>query len=412
MSKVLLIGGGGFIGRHLAAALAEAGHNVEAPGRAAVDLTVSEEACLVAAVAGYDVAINAAGLLGSRSRNTMEAVTVEGARRVARACIAAQVPRLIHMSALGASTRGDTHYHQTKGRAEEILAESGLDFCILRPSVVIGRGGASTAFFSALAALPLPPRIGPGTWTLQPVHVDDLALLVVRLAAADRALPRRIDVVGPSPMTTTELLAALRHWLGMPPRRHLPVPERLLWPAAAISERIGDSPFTRESISMLKAGNTANPTAFSEALGRPPRELQAALASHPVEYADQLAARLYFVRPLLRWSLAVLWIATGILSFGLYPLAKSYNLLADVGIEGLIADIALFGAAALDAVLGALLLVGWRPVFVGCGMLTSMAAFTVIALSLPAEYWLHPFAPLLKNLPLATATLAMMAMEN
>jgi hypothetical protein len=73
---------------------------------------------------------------------------------------------------------------------------------------------------------------------------------------------------------------------------------------------------------------------------------------------------------------------------------------------------ALFGAAALDTLLGALLLIGWRPVAVGAAQLAAMAAFTLLAAWLPAEYWLHPFAPLLKNLPIAAATLVMMALED
>ena len=59
-----------------------------------------------------------------------------------------------------------------------------------------------------------------------------------------------------------------------------------------------------------------------------------------------------------------------------------------------------------------MLLAGWRPVLVGAVQLAAMAAYTGIALALPAEYWLHPFAPLLKNLPLALAILIMMTLED
>jgi hypothetical protein len=123
-------------------------------------------------------------------------------------------------------------------------------------------------------------------------------------------------------------------------------------------------------------------------------------------------ARLYFLRPVLRICLALMWIATGLVSFGLYPLAKSYELMAQIGVTGLPADVALYGAAALDLTLGVLLLVRWRPVLVGAAQLAAMAAFTLLALGLPAEYWLHPFAPLVKNLPIAAATLVMMTLED
>jgi uncharacterized membrane protein YphA (DoxX/SURF4 family) len=114
----------------------------------------------------------------------------------------------------------------------------------------------------------------------------------------------------------------------------------------------------------------------------------------------------------LRISLALMWIATGILSFGLYPVSKSYALMEQIGLTGAPAYIALFGAAALDTLLGLLLMIRWRPRLIGAAQLATMAAFTLLALGLPAEYWLHPFAPLLKNLPIAAATLVMMALED
>nr|WP_282184054.1 DoxX-like family protein [Azospirillum sp. OGB3] len=162
---------------------------------------------------------------------------------------------------------------------------------------------------------------------------------------------------------------------------------------------------------MLKAGNTADPAPFTAILRRAPLALPLALARHPASDADRLHARLYVLRPVLRWSLALLWIATSLLSFGLHPLEDSHRLLASVGLQGPLADLALFGGAGLDLILGLLLLARWRPVAVGGAMLASMAAFTIIASGLPLDHWTHPFAPLLKNLPIAAATLTMMAME-
>jgi uncharacterized membrane protein YphA (DoxX/SURF4 family) len=172
------------------------------------------------------------------------------------------------------------------------------------------------------------------------------------------------------------------------------------------------SPLNRETLAMLRSGNTASADGITRILGQPPRTLEKTLSLVPADSADRQAAKTYFLRPLLRISLALMWIATGLLSFGLYPLEKSYGLMAQIGLTGALADIALFGAAALDTLLGVLLLIGWRPVAVGAAQLATMAAFTLLATRLPAEYWLHPFAPLLKNLPIAAATLVMMALED
>ena len=87
-------------------------------------------------------------------------------------------------------------------------------------------------------------------------------------------------------------------------------------------------------------------------------------------------------------------------------------MLAEIGLHGPLAELALYGGAVADLLLGLLLIINWRPVFVGGAQLILMTLFTIIAFRLPAEYWLHPFAPLLKNLPIAVALLVMMAMES
>jgi uncharacterized protein YbjT (DUF2867 family) len=410
VTRVLVIGGTGFIGRHVAAALTAAGHAVTALGRGGIDLVTTPAPELAVRLAGHDVVVNAAGLVRGRGANSLAAVHAEGTARLARVCAAAGVARLIHISALGADAAGATEYQRTKGRGDDTARGIGVKCCVLRPSLVIGRGGASTVLLCALAALPLSPRLGPGTWTVQPVHVDDLAALVVRLVTMAAPLPPTLDVVGPDPMTTDAVTVALRSWMGLPPRPFLPVPQWLLRVAAVVSEFVTSGPFNREILAMLKAGNTADAGGIAAALGRPPRRLPEALAAHPPCYADRVAARLYLVRPLLRWSLGLLWLVTGLLSLGLYPVAESHRLLGVAGLYGAPADIAL-GAAVLDIGLGLAMLVRWRPAATGFAALAVMAIFTLIATRLPAEYWLHPFAPLLKNLPIAAATLAMSAME-
>lgn len=416
MARILIVGGTGFIGRHITGALTDAGFDVSAVGRAVIDLACDTEVSFRSRVAGYDQVINCAGLARDRRGLAMAAVHGEGAAKLFRACRDAGVRRLLHISALGVANRGDTGFQRTKAAAEDALrhvdpAGERLDWCVLRPSVVIGRGGASTALFTALAALPLMPRIGPGTWQIQPVHVSDLAELVVQLVRREEPLPRFLDVVGPEPMSTDALLAALRRWLALPPRPVLPVPEAALMPITILGDRLMNAPVGPDMVAMLRRGNTGDPRPFAAALGRRARPLSQALALHPASQADRWHARLFLIRPLLRWSLGLLWVVTALLSFGLYPVAESYRMLAEVGLEGVPASMALYGAATLDLVLGVLLLARWHPVAVGLAMLVTMAAFTLIALGLPEAYWLHPFAPLLKNLPIMAATLAMMAME-
>ncbi len=411
MVQILIIGGRGFIGRHLVAALSMAGHRVDAPARDKIDLAKMREEAICDQLRGAEVVINCAGLVSGAS---MEAVHARGTEKLLKATAAEGVRRLLHISALGATASGDTLYQRSKGAGEDAFRAhpAGMlpEFCVLRPSVIIGRGGASTAMLSALAALPATPVIDSGQ--VQPIHIRDFSELVLRLVESDEPLPRFLDVVGPEPMDINNVVRILGGWLQLPMRFSMPVPGPLLVGMGAIGGLFARVPLNRETLAMLRQGNTANPSAVTQALGRPPLPLANALAGAPADSTDRQMARLYFLRPVLRISLALMWIATGILSFGLYPLSKSYTLMEQIGLTGTPADIALFGAAALDTLLGLLLLIQWRPRLIGAAQLATMAAFTLLALGLPAEYWLHPFAPLLKNLPIAVATLVMMVLED
>lgn len=103
-------------------------------------------------------------------------------------------------------------------------------------------------------------------------------------------------------------------------------------------------------------------------------------------------------RRLIRLTLAAMWLATGALSLGIYPRADSLSLLERVGLHGTTALITLYLAAALDIVLGLLTL--FRPSqFLWQAQAMLIVAYTlIISLWLP-EFWLHPFGPILKNLP-------------
>lgn len=416
MARILVIGGRGFIGSHIAGRLAAAGHSILAAGRGDVDIARDDASRLRAKVAGFDVVVNCAGLVRDEGVNTMDAVHAEGAMRLFTACIAAGVARFIHISALGAATQGETDYQRSKGAAEAFFSDADphgerIDWRVLRPSVVVGRGGASTSWLLAASVFPVLPRIGHDDWRFQPVHVDDLAELVARLAeGADSS--RMIDVVGPEPMTAYELMRMLRNWLRLHPTGSVRIPDRLFKLASEIGGRFTSGPLNPDVMKMLARGNVSDPAPLTSALGRPPRSIRVALAEEPATASDRMAARMFLLRPVLRLSVAFLWIATGLLSFGLYPVEKSYALLASIGLTGPIASIALYGGAGVDLVLGLLLLRGFRPVHVGWLQLATMAAFTLIALGLGSDYWLHPFAPILKNVPIAAAILVMIALES
>ncbi len=412
MARALVVGGGGFIGRRVVAALAEAGEDVAAPSRGDFDIAQDTPEALAERLAGIEIVVNCAGLGRDSRIDNLRAAHVDGPSRLAAACRIAGVRRMIHVSALGAAVDSPSRFLASKGEGEATLGKvEGLEVCIVRPSLALGAGGAVGDFFAALAALPLPPRLGPGSWRVQPLHVDELATLIAALALAPN-VPPSIDAVGPEAITTDALETTLRDWLGLKAASFLPLSGFALHLLAWANEIVEVGPGDREFVALLERGNVGDPAGAAAALGRAPRSLGQSLARAPATIADLWRARLYFVQPLLRLSLALLWLGTGIVSFGLFPVAESYVMLGEVGVRGPLADLALFGGAAINLALGAMLLVNWRVATVGLVMLALVIVYSLAGLALPTDYWLNPFAPILKNLPIAAALLALIAMEK
>jgi uncharacterized protein YbjT (DUF2867 family) len=412
MSRAFLVGGAGFIGRRVVAALAEAGEEAAAPSRDEFDIAQGAPEALAEKLAGVEVVVNCAGIGRDGRVDNLRAAHVDGPGRLAAACKIAGVRRLVHVSALGAASGDPSRFLASKGEGEAALrAVEGLEVCIVRPSLALGAGGAVGDFFAALAALPAPPRLGPGSWRVQPLHVDELALLIAKLALAPQ-IPASVEAVGPQAMTTDALEGGLRDWLGLRPARFLPLPRLALAALAWANEIVEVGPGDRELVAALERGNVGDPAGAAAALGRPPRSLWLSLERAPATTADLWRARLYFVQPLLRLSIALLWIGTAIVSFGLFPVADSYVMLAEVGVRGPFADLVLFGGAAVNLALGAMLLVNLRVAAVGLLMLALLILYSLVGLALPTDYWLNPFAPILKNLPIAAALVMLVAMEK
>lgn len=426
MSRILLIGARGFIGRHLAAALAETDHQIcygyhsppppnETPAISQaiqIDFRETDPASWSQILANIDIVVNCAGVVHSPD---IEKIHHLGPAALFQACAKMPVQKLIHLSALGASPGEQTLYQQSKGRAEQVLSKidpAEISWSILRPSVVIGQGGASTTLLMALAALPCLPRFVKDQWQIQPVAIDDLTDLILKLIEDPTPLPRHLDVVGPDAMTLSQLLITLRHSLGYrstPPS--MPFPTWLLSLMGQLGPLFGQHPVNKDIITMMQQHNRADPAPCQHYLGRPLRSIAASLALSPPAAGAQLAARLFFIKPILRLSLSFLWIITGLCSAGLYPLSESLALLAHLGFQGIWAKILLFGGAGLDLCLGLLLLINYRSSLVAMLQFSVILLYSLIALGLPDSYWLHPFAPLLKNIPIAVATLTLIAME-
>jgi NADH dehydrogenase len=141
-------------------------------------------------------------------------------------------------------------YGRTKRIADALFADSGLDVTILRPSLVYGPG--SRGVFAKLAGfvrrLPVIPVIGPGTWHLRPVYLDDLVTLIVETLSRPAVSGRTYDVGGPERITYNDFLIAICTALARPCRR-LHIPLALGFTLAWILERaLANPPLTVDNV--------------------------------------------------------------------------------------------------------------------------------------------------------------------
>lgn len=392
--NVLLLGARGFIGRHTAVALRAAGHEVVC---GEMDFSRAlQPADWLPSLAGIDAVVNAVGIIRERGARTFHALHEAAPKALFAACQSAGVRRVVQISALGADDMARSRFHRTKKRADDYLGSLDLDWTIVQPSLVFGEGGASARLFALLASLPLTPLPGDGGQRVQPIHVDDLAELIAKLVSMP--VRNKLHAVGPREITLREWLGLLRAQMGLGKPRFVEVPRALI-------------PVEHETLQMLDRGNTGSAAAITRLLHRAPRDpadfLDAAQAK-----ALATQAKLDWLLPILRASIAAVWIVSGAVSLGLYPVSESLAMLARVGFTGSFALMVLYGSALLDIGLGIAVFLIKRRRWLWRFQMAVIAAYSaIIAVWLP-ELWLHPFGPVLKNLPMLAALLALHELEE
>lgn len=424
--RVLLTGASGFIGRAVAEALTRRGHAVvrvlrrPPAGAAAGDVVQADFAQVPgrdwwqARLHGVDAVVNTVGIIREQPGQAFRALHTEAPVELFHACAAAGVQVVVQVSALGSDAGARSAYHRSKKTADDVLRGLPLRAAIVQPSLVYGADGSSAALFNKMALAPLLPLPAGGRMLVQPVHVDDVVQGIVALVEAPPAGVQTFAFAGPRSMSLRGYLADLRAAMGeASPLRVVPVPTGLFRAGAAVAGKLPGSLLDTETADMLLAGNATEQNALPALLAGPPRAVRDFIDPAAAE-ATRRAAVLDLWLPVLRIAVALLWIWTGIVSLGLYPVQDSYALLARVGLAGAAATIALYGAALLDLVLGVLTLAAparWRR-WVWLVQLALIAGYTVLITLFLPEQWLHPYGPISKNLPIAAAIVLLWALER
>jgi NADH dehydrogenase len=234
VSRVVVTGASGFIGTALIPRLVAAGHLPRlivrqppaAPPAPPVEVIAGDltsPASLRAAIAGADAVVHlgAATSAGRLDPAVAYRVNVGGATALIEACRAAGCRRVVVLSTQHVHLPRCGTYGRTKRIADALFAGSGLDVTILRPSLVYGPGsrGVFVKLAGLVRRLPVIPVVGPGTWHLRPLYLDDLVAVIVETLARPDVSGRTYDVGGTELITYNEFLQAICAALGRPCRR-------------------------------------------------------------------------------------------------------------------------------------------------------------------------------------------------
>ena len=284
---VTVFGAGGFLGRYVAQSLLKTGVRIRAaerdPRRAwylkplgglgqvqFVRADITDKAAVAAAVQGSDAVINLVGIL----KGPFQRIHVDGARNIAEAAAAAEVPALVHISAIGADPEAESNYGRTKGEGEEAVRAAFPGATIVRPSIAFGQEDDFINRFARMARLmPILPVMRP-TWKLQPVHAADLGKAVA-LAALDpgKHAGQTYELGGPNVLT----MAELNRWICETTGRRRPLAELPDPIGKAIARLTGwapGAPLTWDQWLMMQGDNVATGPGF-EAFGLHPAPLAA-----------------------------------------------------------------------------------------------------------------------------------------
>ncbi len=425
--KILLTGASGFIGRHILQGLEKQNHQIIACCRKPEKLffksentsilkldytNMSSEEDWLPHVENIDAVINCVGIISESGSQTFKRLHDHAPSALFKAADRAGVKKIIQISALGADYSASSAYHLSKKAADDMLQKLTVDWFVLHPSIVYGDGAQSMALFHALASSPVHALIDGGEQLMQPIHVMDVVATVIQCLKPESIAQQTLPLVGPEAISFKQLLQQLRQRLGKKPAPTFSLPGELAQRSVFIGKWLGEPTFNAESISMLRRGNAADARPIKEFLGYSTQSLQQKLLLTPASQAERWHAGLYFLRPLLRLSIAFLWIWSGIVSIFFFPHQQSYQYLAASGITGNAAPFILYGLALLDIALGLATLFSSRIRQLILFQLTLIILYTLtITFTLP-DFWLHPFGPVLKNIPLVATLLVYLTLEG
>lgn len=293
---ILITGATGYIGRHLVLRLVDQGERprclVRDTKRAAnvlpadkVELIqgdTTQPTSLKAALNGVETIVHAAFITADHKQsagNNYAETNVQGTSYLVKAAKEASVKRIVEVSGLGTKPDKPGSYMQGRFLAEKMVKDSGLDWTIIQPSVLFGKGAP---FIKGLADLirsaPVVPLIGGGKILFQPIYVEDVVTVILKVLADPAGTNKKTYVIGgPAYYSFTQVIDILLHVMHKS-RIKAPAPMPLVGIGAAVMEALlPKPPLTKAAMTLFTFNNTTDlqsverdfgftPTSFTEFL--------------------------------------------------------------------------------------------------------------------------------------------------
>ena len=279
--NILIVGGNGFIGRHIAARCRLDGHFTMLGVRKYAGqqgeiycnmLTDMDVATWLPRLEKIDAVINTVGLLHA-SAAEFQAVHVDAPAALASACATLKKP-ILHVSMLGLQHAADTDYFQSKRRGEDAVRAAHSGAIIVRPSLVFGRDSPATQLLLMQSYLPV-LCLPSDTKNIAPIHVDDLAALCLSLIGTVRALGCDVDCVGAEECSIASYVQALRQARGRSRAAVINVPNRWMRVGMECAAFCGARTITPEALDLMEHEHTGDKRAFTRWMRRQPQAIAA-----------------------------------------------------------------------------------------------------------------------------------------